>query len=83
MPALTNPELVPLRELNLAANGLTDLDNGELLSKIIVSHCEYRDNVYWKYGLRDELPPTSAVIGLKKLDLSFNKLGEKAAKYIG
>lgn len=67
----------------MAANGLTDLQTGELVSKIIVSHCEHRDLIYWKYGLRNELPPIEAVVGLKKLDLSFNKFGEKAAKFIG
>lgn len=67
----------------MAANGLADFECGELLSKIIVAHCEYRDQVYWKYGLRDEIPHPSAVIGLKKVDFSFNKLGEKACKYLG
>lgn len=43
MPSLTNPELVPLLELNLAANGLTDLETGELVSRIVIKHCEYRD----------------------------------------
>jgi hypothetical protein len=83
MPTFTTPDKVPLYELNLAANGLTDDVTGELIARIIVAHCEYRDQVYWKYGLRNEVPESSAVIGLKKLDLSFNKLGEKACRYIG
>jgi hypothetical protein len=41
----------------LAANGLTDADASDLLQKIIVHHCEHRDEIYWRYGLRNELPP--------------------------
>ena len=44
---------------------------------------EKRDEVVWKYALRDELPPPEALEGLKKFDLSFNKLGSKAAFAIG
>jgi hypothetical protein len=62
---------------------MNDEEVGELLSKIIVCHCESRDEIYWKYGLRDELPPYDAVIGIKKLDLSFNKLGKRAIQNIG
>lgn len=46
-------------------------------------HSESRDETYWKYGLRDELPPYEAVLGIKKLDLSFNKLGKKSLLGIG
>lgn len=56
MPALTTPEKVALFELNLAVNGLTDELTGELLAKIIVADSEYRDKVYWYYGLRDDVP---------------------------
>jgi Leucine-rich repeat (LRR) protein len=76
MPALSNPSVVPLEELSLMANGLTDSDMGELVSKIIVGHCEARDIIEWKYGLRDEQAPADELVGLKSLDLSFNKLGE-------
>lgn len=53
------------------------------MAKIIVAHCEFRDEVYWKYGLRNELPPVEALVGIKQLDLSFNKLGEYAICAIG
>ncbi len=33
--------------------------------------------------MRDELPPYDAVIGIKKLDLSYNKLGKRAIQNIG
>ncbi len=53
---------------------------GELVAKIIVSHCEARDIIAWKYGLRNEQAPANELVGLKSLDLSFNKLGAEAAK---
>jgi hypothetical protein len=62
---------------------LSDEDAGYLVSKIVVLHCESRDELYWKYGLRNEIPPYEAVIGIKKLDLSFNKLGKRALLGIG
>lgn len=83
IPALTTPALCPIYELDLAANAMSDEDAGELVSKILTLHCEARDETYWKYGLRDELPPYEAVFGVKKLDLSFNKLGRKALLGIG
>jgi hypothetical protein len=61
MPALCSPNKVPIEDLNLAANGLSDSDSGELFSKIIVTHTENRDEIFWKYGLRNELPPLGAV----------------------
>lgn len=82
MPALSNPSVVPLQELSLMANGLTDSDMGEIVSKIIVGHCEARDIIKWKYGLRDEQAPAHELVGLKSLDLSFNKLGANAANAI-
>lgn len=78
LPSFCSPTLVPLTELNLAANGMTDHDCADLFTKIITAHAESRDEVYWKYGLRNELPPASQLVGIKKLDLSFNKLGSKA-----
>ena len=42
-------------------------------------HTEARDEIIWKYGLRGEAPPPDALIGLKKFDLSFNKLSSKTA----
>jgi len=54
MPALCSPDRVPLSELSLAANGLTDEDFGDLIAKVVISHQEARDIVYWKYGLRSE-----------------------------
>jgi hypothetical protein len=83
MPVLTDPEAFPVRELSLAANGLTDADFGEQVAKIVSMHMEKRDEVVWKYALRDELPPTEALEGLKKFDLSFNKLGSKTVFAIG
>jgi len=83
MPALTSPHRVPIQELNLAANGLTDSECGEMISKILIHHCEYRDEIFWKYGLRNEIPPHEEVVGIKLLDLSFNKLSEKACYLIG
>lgn len=83
VPALTSPALCPIYELDLAANAMNDEDAGEILSKIVILHCESRDETYWKYGLRDELPPYEAVVGIKKLDLSFNKLGRKTLLGIG
>jgi len=62
---------------------MSDEDVGELLAKIVVCHSESRDETYWKYGLRDELPPYEAVLGIKKLDLSFNKLGKRTLNGIG
>lgn len=82
-PALSSPSKLPLQELNLAANGLTDLECGEILSKILNQHCENRDEIYWKYGLRGELPPHNELSGLKLIDLSFNKLGERACYNLG
>ena len=43
MPALCDPSALPLRELDLAANGMTDDKYGPLLGKIVASHTEYRD----------------------------------------
>lgn len=83
MPALSNPTKVPLSDLNLAANGLTDIESGELISKILIHHCEHRDEIFWKYGLRNEVPPHDQVVGIKRLDLSFNKLGDRAAYSLG
>jgi hypothetical protein len=54
MPALCSPDRVPLSELSLAANGFTDEDFGDLIAKVVISHQEARDIVYWKYGLRSE-----------------------------
>ena len=61
MPALCTTNKVPIEDLNLAANGLSDSDSGDLFSKIIVTHTENRDEIFWKYGLRNELPPLGAV----------------------
>lgn len=83
MPAFCNPSKLPIEELNLACNGLTDNECGTIISKILIHHCEYRDEIYWKYGLRNEMPPIEQIRGLKLLDLSFNKLGEKAAYTLG
>jgi hypothetical protein len=83
IPALTSPALCPIYELDLACNAMSDENSGELLSKIVISHGESRDEIYWKYGLRDELPPYEVVLGIKKLDLSFNKLGNKTLRGIG
>lgn len=83
IPALTSPSLCPIYELDLAANAMSDEDAGDLLAKIVLSHCESRDETYWKYGLRDELPPYEAVLGIKKLDVSFNKLGRRTLLGIG
>jgi Leucine-rich repeat (LRR) protein len=82
-PALTSPKNLPLEELNLAGNGLTDNDAADILAKVIVTHCECRDEIFWKYGLRNELPPHSSLRGLKKIDLSFNKLGERTVYQLG
>ena len=79
MPALTNPKKLPLRELNLACNSLEDKECGWMVAKIIIKHSEARDEIFWQYGLRAELPPASEIIGLKKFDLSINKLGNNAA----
>ena len=73
---------MPLDELNLAANGMGDSEFGQLVARVITTHCEYRDQIFWQYGLRNELPPPHLVIGLKQLDLSFNKLSTSAAMYI-
>lgn len=62
---------------------MTDIDAGELISKILVHHCEFWDEIFWKYGLRNEVPPHNQVIGIKRLDVSFNKLGEKAIWNLG
>ncbi len=83
IPALTTPALCPIYELDLAANAMSDEGAGELISKIVVLHCEARDETYWKYGLRDELPPYETVLGIKKLDISFNKLGKRTLLGIG
>ena len=78
MPALTTPNKVPIEELNLAANRIPDTDwAGELVAKIIVKHSEHRDQIFWKYGLRNDEPPFESITGIKKFDLSFNKLGPK------
>ena len=74
MDSLKDPANLPIKELSLAANGLTE-DMGDLLAKIISMHCENRDSIIWKYALRNEYPPNDKLGGLKKLDLSFNKLG--------
>jgi hypothetical protein len=77
MPALTTPGKVPIEELNLAANRIPDSEwAGEIISKIIVKHCEHRDQIFWKYGLRNDEPPFEAITGIKRFDLSYNKLGE-------
>jgi hypothetical protein len=65
MPALCQPRKLPLQELSLAANALTDFECGELIAKILIIHGEARDEVYWQYGLRNEIPPLSAIIGIK------------------
>ncbi len=83
MPAFCSPGKVPIQDLNLAANGMTDLDCGDLFNKIITAHAEYRDQIYWKYGLRNEIPPADQLIGIKRLDLSFNKLSERTLFNIG
>lgn len=57
MPAFCSPSKVPIQDLNLAANGMTDHDCGNLFNKIITAHAEFRDQIYWKYGLRNEIPP--------------------------
>lgn len=67
----------------MAANSLTDADSAEILSKILLKHSEYRDEVFWKYGLRNELPPPSEVVGIKKLDVSHNKLAAQTCYYFG
>lgn len=54
-----------------------------MVAKIITKHCEARDEIYWKYALRDEVPTPNEVFGIKKLDLSFNKLGVQTAFHIG
>lgn len=69
MPALSVPQQVPITELSLAANELTDSEYGNLIAKILIHHQESRDEVYWKYGLRNEIPPINEVKGIKKLDL--------------
>jgi hypothetical protein len=38
MPALCSPDRVPLGELSLAANGFSDDDYSDLISKIVISH---------------------------------------------
>ena len=43
MPALTQPGKLPLDELNLAANGMGDSEFGQLVARLITTHCEYRD----------------------------------------
>lgn len=83
MPSLSNPATTPIEELSLAGNGFTDEDCGELLAKIVAMHCERRDEIIWKYSLRGEYPPLEAIRGLKKFDLSFNKLGYKTALAMG
>jgi hypothetical protein len=54
MPALTNPQELPIENLSLAANGLTDAESGELVAKIISMHTIMRDEIIWKYALRNE-----------------------------
>ena len=61
MPALCDPSRFPLIELDLAANGLSDSDACDLLAKIILCHQEYRDEIYWRYALRNEVPPRDEV----------------------
>ena len=75
--------MLPIEDLSLAANGLIDEDCGELVAKIISMHCELRDEIIWKYALRSEYPPPEKLTGIKKFDLSYNKLGEKSAIAIG
>ena len=82
-PALTSPAKVQLEVIDLSCNGLTDNDAAEVAAKIIVTHGEFRDEIFWKYGLRNELPPPSQIQGVKKIDLSFNKLSEKTAYHLG
>jgi hypothetical protein len=82
MPALCQPDKLPLQELSLAANALTDVECGELVAKIVISHGEARDEVFWVYGLRNELPPYEEIKGIKKLDISCNKLGDLTATKI-
>lgn len=53
-----------------------------MVAKIIIKHSEARDEVFWQYGLRGELPPPNEIIGLKKFDLSLNKLGDQAAFHL-
>jgi len=48
----------------------------------VTTHNECRDEIFWQYALRDEKPPLNEIIGVKKLDLSFNKLGNQTAMYI-
>ena len=79
MPGLANPNKVPLEELDLSANGMLDSECGELVAKILIAHCEARDEVLWQYALRNELPPRQELRGLKKYDLSFNKFGFRTA----
>lgn len=38
MPALCSPDTVPITELSLAANGLTDQNCGDLIYKILIHH---------------------------------------------
>jgi hypothetical protein len=38
MPALCSPDIVPIAELSLAANGLIDDECGELIAKIVIHH---------------------------------------------
>lgn len=82
MPAFTNPNKLPLKELSLACNSLEDKECGEFIAKIVIKHSEARDEIFWQYGLRSELPPPNEVVGLKKLDLSINKLGNFTAYHL-
>jgi len=51
--------------LSLAANGLTDAESGELVARIISMHTIIRDEIIWKYALRNEYPPPDKFAGLK------------------
>ena len=79
LPGLT--ESRNLEEINLSANDMSD-EYCYMLNKLISSHQEYKDELIWQYGLRNEKPPFWQLQGLKKLNLSHNALTIKTIRVI-
>ena len=79
MPCLTKS--MNIEEINLAANDLDD-EYAYMLNKILSSHQEKKDEIIWKYGLRNERPPLTSMSSLKRFNLSHNRLTVKTVRII-
>jgi hypothetical protein len=68
-----------IETVNLSCNGLDDRCS-YLISKIVSSQGERRDNIVWTYSLRGELPPSNEYKeGLKQIILTHNSFSDVLA----